>query len=252
MNGLKVFENCEFGSIRVLTIEGEPWFVAVDVCRALDINNPTMALSRLDADEKMTLNSTEGHSGQRGGAQRYNAVNEAGLYTLILGSRKPEAKAFKRWITHEVLPTIRKHGAYITKEKLWEIATSPEAMHKLTGDLLAERELNRQLTEENRLLSGKARYYDYFMAADACTNLRETAKELAVSERKLARFLVDAELAYRAPGGHLLPYSKPSNEGLFVVRDYISRNGHRGSYMLISPKGKLLLHSLRDVITAQT
>ncbi|MCD8001942.1 MAG: phage antirepressor KilAC domain-containing protein, partial [Oscillospiraceae bacterium] len=110
----------------------------------------------------------------------------------------------------------------------------------------------RQLSEENRLLSGKARYYDYFMAADACTNLRETAKELAVSERKLTRFLVDAELAYRAPGGHLLPYSKTSNEGLFVVRDYINRNGHRGSYMLISPKGKLLLHSLRDVIAAQT
>lgn len=112
MNELQVFENAEFGSVRTIAIDNEPWFVAVDVCKALDICNPSMALARLDEDEKMTLNSTEGHSGQRGGAQNYNIVNEPGLYTLVLGSRKAEAKAFKRWITHEVIPSIRKHGAY--------------------------------------------------------------------------------------------------------------------------------------------
>ncbi len=249
MNEMKVFENSEFGSIRVLTIDGEPWLVGKDIATALGYSNPRDALARhVDDEDKNTVVIHDGTSGN----PNLSIINESGLYSLAFSSKLPGAKEFKRWVTSEVLPSIRKHGAYITKEKLWEIATSPEAMHKLTGDLLAERELNRQLTEENRLLSGKARYYDYFMAADACTNLRETAKELAVSERKLARFLVDAELAYRAPGGHLLPYSKPSNEGLFVVRDYINRNGHRGSYMLISPKGKLLLHSLRDVIAAQT
>lgn len=249
MNEMKVFENSEFGSIRVLTIDGEPWLVGKDIATALGYSNPRDALARhVDDEDKNTVVIHDGTSGN----PNLSIINESGLYSLALSSKLPAAKEFKRWVTSEVLPSIRKHGAYITKEKLWEIATSPEAMHKLTGDLLAEREMNRQLGEENRLLSGKARYYDYFMAADACTNLRETAKELAVSERKLARFLVDAELAYRAPGGHLLPYSKPSNEGLFVVRDYINRNGHRGSYMLISPKGKLLLHSLRDVIAAQT
>lgn len=249
MNEMKVFENSEFGSIRVLTIDGEPWLVGKDIATALGYSNPRDALARhVDDEDKNTVVIHDGTSGN----PNLSIINESGLYSLAFSSKLPGAKEFKRWVTSEVLPSIRKHGAYITKEKLWEIATSPEAMHKLTGDLLAERELNRQLTEENRLLSGKARYYDYFMAADACTNLRETAKELAVSERKLTRFLIDAELAYRAPGGHLLPYSKPSNEGLFVVRDYINRNGHRGSYMLISPKGKLLLHSLRDVIAAQT
>ena len=112
MNEVTVFRNDQFGEVRTMTIDGEPWFVAVDVCRALEIGNPTMALGRLEEDEKMTLNSTEGHSGQRGGAQIMNVINESGLYSLVLGSRKPEAKAFKRWITHEVLPSIRKTGSY--------------------------------------------------------------------------------------------------------------------------------------------
>ena len=87
MNDLTVFCDERFGSVRSVLIDGEPWFVAADVCRALEISNPTMALGRLDDDEKMTLNLTEGHSGQRGGAQQVNVVNEPGLYSLILGSR---------------------------------------------------------------------------------------------------------------------------------------------------------------------
>lgn len=113
--------------------DGEPWFVAADVCRALEIGNPSDALGRLDSDERMTLDLTEGHSGQRGGAQKLNIVNEPGLYTLVLGSRKPEAKAFKRWITHEVIPTIRKHGAYMTPEKLEEALLNPDTPIECKG-----------------------------------------------------------------------------------------------------------------------
>ena len=114
MNDLTIFENEQFGQVRTLNIDGEPWSVVVDVCRALEIANVSDAIKRLDEDEKMTLDSTEGHFGQRGGAQSMNVVNEPGLYTLVLGSRKPEAKTFKRWITHEVLPAIRKTGSYST------------------------------------------------------------------------------------------------------------------------------------------
>ena len=105
MNDLMIFNNPEFGEIRAIEQNGEPWFVAADVCRALDIGNVTQALSRLDPDE-ITLISNEG-------SREINLVNEPGLYSLVLGSRKPEAKAFKRWITHEVLPSIRKNGVYI-------------------------------------------------------------------------------------------------------------------------------------------
>ena len=111
-NELTIFENTQFGKIRSLLIEGEPWFVAADVCRALEIGNPSDAIKRLDSDEVMTLDLNEGHSGTRGGAQKLNLVNEPGMYALVLGSRKPSAKAFKRWIAHDVIPSIRKTGMY--------------------------------------------------------------------------------------------------------------------------------------------
>lgn len=102
---------------RSKTLEGEPWFVAADVCRALGLGNSSMAVSKLDDDEKMTLSLTDSHSNQRGGAQMATIINEPGLYALVLSSRKPEAKAFKRWITHEVIPSIRKTGGYIAGQE---------------------------------------------------------------------------------------------------------------------------------------
>ena len=105
-NNMQIYKSEKFGEIRTLNLNGEPWFAAVDVCIALDLSNPTIAVSRLDEDERAKFNL-----GRQGDA---TIVNEPGLYTLVLGSRKPEAKAFKRWITHEVIPAIRKHGAYIS------------------------------------------------------------------------------------------------------------------------------------------
>ena len=115
MNEMRIFEREEFGQIRTTTIDGEPWFVAADVCRALEIDRT--AARRLDDDEKGVRSI---HT--PGGPQDVTIVNEPGLYTLVLGSRKPEAKAFKRWITHEVLPSIRKTGAYATDSRLMEAA----------------------------------------------------------------------------------------------------------------------------------
>lgn len=105
MNELQIFKNEQFGEIRTITKNNEIMFVAADVCKILEIKNPTQAVERLDDDEKAMLNI-----GLRGGAT--NVVNEYGLYSLVLSSRKPEAKAFKRWITHEVIPAIRKTGGY--------------------------------------------------------------------------------------------------------------------------------------------
>lgn len=109
-DSLRVFNNEEFGTIRTVMIDDEPWFVAADVCKALDIGNPSDAIRRLDADE-VTLVSIEGASN----GKPVNAVNEPGLYGMILGSRKPEAKAFKRWIKHDILPTLRKTGTYTAR-----------------------------------------------------------------------------------------------------------------------------------------
>lgn len=107
MNELQIFENPQFGEIRVIERDGEPWFVAADVCRALELEDTGRATSRLDEDELTRIKIVSG-----GQSREMIAVNEPGLYSLVLGSRKPEAKAFKRWVTHEVIPSIRKTGRY--------------------------------------------------------------------------------------------------------------------------------------------
>lgn len=234
-NKLMIFENEAFGKVRTLNLNGEPWFVAVDVCSVLDLSNTTIAVSRLDEDERAKFNL-----GRQGDA---TIVNEPGLYTLVLGSRKPEAKAFKRWITHEVLPNIRKHGVYITDEKLKLFAEHPELLDALMKSLYAAHAENLRHRAERQTLLPKADYYDAFMDADGCTNLRTTAKELNVPERWFARFLQQTGFLYRSPAGNLMPYAIPRNRGLFRVRDYV-RNGHSGAYTLITPMGKSLFREL--------
>lgn len=234
-NKLMIFENDAFGKVRTLNLNGEPWFVAVDVCSVLDLSNPTIAVSRLDEDERAKFNL-----GRQGDA---TIVNEPGLYTLVLGSRKPEAKAFKRWITHEVIPAIRKHGVYITDEKLKLFAEHPELLDALMKSLYAAHAENLRHRAERQTLLPKADYYDAFMDADGCTNLRTTAKELNVPERWFARFLQQTGFLYRSPAGNLMPYTIPRNRGLFRVRDYV-RNGHSGAYTLITPMGKSLFREL--------
>ena len=239
-NKLMVFENEAFGKVRTLNLNGEPWFVAVDVCSVLDLSNPTIAVRRLDEDERAKFNL-----GRQGDA---TIVNEPGLYTLVLGSRKPEAKAFKRWITHEVIPAIRKHGAYMTKSVLEQVLENPELVLLMAQRMLEEQRKNELLQQELRLAKPKADFYDAFIHPECCTNLRATAKELKVPEKMFTAFLIRKRYLYRAPSGTLLPYAKPASDGLFFVKDYIAVNGHQGVYTLVTPKGKTLFLTMLDEI----
>ena len=232
---LIAFENEAFGEVRTILLDDEPWFVATDVCKALEIGNVSMALSRLDADEK-GISSID----TLGGTQKVSIINEPGLYSLILTSRKPEAKAFKRWITHEVIPAIRRHGAYITAPLLEQVANDPSLLFRLAEGLLRERERADTLEHELECAAPKAAYYDAFVSTAHCTSIRATAKELNYPERKFVQFLIAEGYVYRTVAGPVLPYNKPSNKGLFIVRDFY-RNGHSGCYTLITPYGKNLL-----------
>jgi prophage antirepressor-like protein len=105
------------GKVRVVQHDKETWWVLADVCKALGIGNASDVAKRLDDDEKMTIDSIEGHSGKRGGARKLTIINESGLYSVVLRSDKPQAKAFKRWVTHDVLPAIRKDGYYTIADR---------------------------------------------------------------------------------------------------------------------------------------
>lgn len=238
-NKLMTFENAAFGKIRTLTIDGEPWFVAADVCRALEIGNPSMAVERLDDDEKgiSTIDTL-------GGKQRMTIINEPGLYSLVLSSRKPEAKAFRRWITHEVIPTIRKYGGYMTKSLLEQVLENPNLIYEFARRMLAEQQKNERLRQELDRAKPKADYYDAFIHPESCTNIRATAKELKVPEKMFTAFLIRKRYLYRAPSGSLMPYAKAADDGLFFVKDYIAVNGHQGVYTLVTPKGKTLFLSM--------
>ena len=241
MNQMEIFKNPEFGSIRTFEQDGKVLFCGLDIAVALGYSNPRDALRRHCKGVVKRDTLTEG------GPQQLSFIPEGDVYRLIVHSKLPSAERFERWVFDEVLPSIRKHGAYITREKLWEVATSPEALMKLCSDLLAEREKNAALRADNARLKGKAAYYDLFIDLRHSTNLRTTAKELVVPERQFVRFLLEQRFVYRAPSGCVLPYAKSSNEGLFCVKDYY-RNGHSGSYTLVTPKGKLYFADLRDLI----
>ena len=251
MNQMEIFKNPEFGSIRVIEEDGKYLFCGTDVATALGYTNPRKAVR--DHTRCGTKRSIGVQTGKKAdGTPAVQMVEmlfipEGDVYRLIVHSKLPSAERFERWVFDEVLPSIRQHGAYLTRDKLWEVATSPEALLKLCTDLLAEREKNAALREDNARLQGKAVYYDLFIDLHHSTNLRTTAKELDVPERRFVRFLLERRFVYRTPSGCVLPYAKSANDGLFCVRDYY-RNGHTGSYTLVTPKGKLHFAGLRDLI----
>ena len=144
MDMLKVFEKAEFGRVRVVECEGEPWFVAKDVCECLELTNTSQTLSHLDDDEKGIISNDT-----PGGKQEMSIISEPGLYSLILRSRKPEAKAFKQWIIHEVVPSIRKRGLYATEAVMDRILDAPDFGISLIQQYKFERE-QRKLVEAHR------------------------------------------------------------------------------------------------------
>lgn len=186
MNDVTIFRKNEFGAVRAVTLAGEPWFVAADVCRALGLGNSSDVIKRLDEDER-TLVSIEGASN----GLPVNAVNEPGLYALILGSRKPEAKAFKRWITHEVIPEIRKTGGYIAGQE-----TMDDDQLLANALMVAQRKIderNKQLEAANEKIKAdapKVLFAETVEKAETCISIGTLAKilnqaGLDIGERRL-------------------------------------------------------------------
>lgn len=172
-NDLKTFTNDQFGSLRTVTINNEPWFVAADVCKALEIGNSRQALTRLDDDEKGVISTDT-----PGGKQEMATVSEPGLYSLVLGSRKPEARQFKRWITHDVIPAIRSHGGYLTPELTEQVLSDPDTIIRLATDLKKER--SARIAAEQRIAMDAPKV----LFADAVSSSQD---DIPISE--LAKFL---------------------------------------------------------------
>lgn len=224
MEQLQIFQNSEFGEIRTVTKDNEPWFVASDICKALDLSNATMAMERLDEDEKSKFNL-----GLSGGAT--NCVNEYGLYSLVLASRKKEAKEFKRWITHEVLPSIRKNGGYIAGQ---ETLSDDELMAKailVANKKIAERDaiIERQqaVIEEQK---PKTIFADAVSTSKTSILIGDLAKLIRqngidIGEKRLFEWLRNHHYLISQKGSSWnMPTQRSMDMGLFEVSERTVQN----------------------------
>jgi len=214
-NQLQIF-NYNSKQVRTIIKDGEPWFIAKDVCECLEIDNSRMALERLDDDEK-GVSSID----TLGGQQRMQIVNEAGLYSLVLSSRKPEAKAFKRWITHEVIPSIRKYGLYATPDTVEKILENPDYMIEILQKYKEEKQ--KRLEAENRLKEQEP----LVLFAGTCLKskdnilVRELAKiakdkSIEIGEKRLYQKLREWKIIMP---DSTEPYQEHIDRGYFVVEE---------------------------------
>ncbi|HEL1708225.1 TPA: phage antirepressor KilAC domain-containing protein [Streptococcus suis] len=238
---LQIFKNEQFGEVQLLEINNEPWFVGKEIAEILGYQNPSKALKdHVDEEDKLN-NETLLSLGQRGGW----IINESGLYSLILKSKLPQAKQFKRWVTSEVLPAIRKHGGYLTDNKLEEALLNPDTLISLATQLKEEREArkqlqvaNSQLMVDNQIMQPKAQYFDDLVARNLLTSFRNTAKMLKIKEREFINWLLDKKFLYRDKKGKLVPFAN-KNDGLFEIKETKNEStAWKGTQTLVTPKGR--------------
>lgn len=218
MNELKIFENAEFGQVRTVTIDNEPWFVGKDVADALGYSDTNKAVAMHVEEEDKKLNDKSSSSfGQRGAT----LINESGLYALIFGSRLESAKRFKHWVTSEVLPAIRKHGAYAVDELL----NNPDMAIKAFTALKEERERNKLLQADNARMRPKEIFADAVSASKQSILIGELAKLLKqngydTGEKRLFTYLRDNGYLIRRKGtDYNAPTQRSMEMGLFEVKE---------------------------------
>jgi anti-repressor protein len=220
MNELQVF-SYEGKEIRTIQRNGETWWVLKDVCGVLGLSNARMIADRLDEDDVSLAYVTD----SMGRRQQTNIVNESGLYNVILRSDKPEAKKFKRWVTHEVLPQIRRHGAYITTSKIEEIMNDPDSWIKLLTALKEERQEKERLQLQTAQDKPKVVFADAVSASDGTILIGELAKILKGNgieigqNRLFERLRQDGFLIKRKGTDYNAPTQKAMELGLFRVKE---------------------------------
>ena len=241
-DAIKAFD-FEQKEVRVITKDGEPWFVAADVCAVLDIQNVTQAVQRLEEDEHSMSDI-----GCNGGPAR-NIINESGLYALILRSDKPEAKAFRKWVTGTVLPSIRKHDVYMTPQAMEEALTNPDFIINLARRLKDEQTRNAALTQKTEALEAKVEadrpkvlFADSVAASDMSILIGNLAKLLRqngvnMGQNRLFKWMREKGYLMKTKGdGYNMPTQKSMERGLFEVKERVVNNPDGTVFLTKTPK----------------
>ena len=244
-NNLQIFENSEFGSIRTLEVGGEPYFVGKDVAEVLGYSNPQKAIRDHCDEDDRTVNELFTVNGTKG-----TLINESGLYSLILSSKLPTAKKFKRWVTSEVLPAIRKHGIYAVDDVL----NNPDVWITALQELKAEREKTKQLTETVAIqtqqiaeMQPKVSYYDLVLNCKDLMSISVIAKDYGKSAKWLNNFLHERKIQYKQ-GKIWLLNQKYAENGYTSTKTH-TVNGNDGEphpkvHTYWTQKGRLFIYDL--------
>ena len=237
-NQLQIFENGEFGKIRVLELDGQPWFVGKDVTDILGYGNGSRDINRhVDAEDRRNYRNGTSEINNRG----VTIINESGLYALILSSKLPSAKRFKRWVTSEILPTIRKHGAYLSEAVLEDAIKSQEYAFELLQRLQAEKNKTDALWGQVQNLSSKARYCDRVLMSDGVVPVSVIAKDYGMTAVAFNRLLHHLGIQYRLGGAWLL-YSRYQNKGYTKSQTFCTPQGVGVVHTYWTQKGRRFLY----------
>ena len=240
---IKIFENEKFGRIRTITKDGEPWFVIADVCRALEIRNSRMVAGRLDRDELMSVKLTSG--GQR---REMTVINESGLYAVIIRSDKPQAQSFRKWLTSEVIPTIRRTGGYVSNEEMF-IENYLPFLDEPYRDLFrlqmtAIEKLNERIRHDKPLVE----FANQVAGTDDLIDMNAMAKLAAdknfnIGRTRLFRWLKRTGVLM----SNNLPYQRYIDRGYFAVKESVfETDGLKKTYQqtLVTGKGQVFIIGL--------
>lgn len=218
-NEIRAFDNERFGTIRALNVDGEPWFVAKDVCASLGLENSRKATASLDEDEKDTVTISDGIPGN----PNKTIVSEAGFYKLVMKSRKPEAKAFQRWVTHEVLPAIRRDGAYVASD-----GTEDDATLMARALLAAQRTIERNRAQLDEMRP-KALFADAVAASHTSILVGDLAKLLKqngveMGQNRLFQWMRERGYLMKSGSSKNMPTQRSMELGLFEVKERTINN----------------------------
>lgn len=241
MNELKVFTNSEFGTLRGVEIDGESWLVGKDVAERLGYSNASKAVMVHVDDEDKQFEMLPVSDSQIGNLVKTALINESGLYSLVLGSKLPNAKKFKRWVTSEVLPAIRKHGGYLTAEKVEEALLNPDVLIKLATELKEEREARRALESKVAEDAPKVLFADSVSTAKTSILIGELAKllkqnGLEVGQKRLFAWMRDNGYLMRAGSSYNMPTQRAMEQGLFEIKETTINNPDGSTRLTRTPK----------------
>ena len=244
-NQVQVFNNVEFGDVRVIMQGEQPWFVGKDVMQALGYSDTAKAIhAHVDNEDKQIIQKC-----QNGTLEIPNRgltiINESGLYSLIMSSKLPSAKQFKRWVTSEILPSVRKHGAYLTPEKVEEVLMNPDTIIKLATQLKTEREQRIKAEAALKVATPKVKYYDEYMNREETFTVTFVANTLAMGQHQLYKKLREIGWLCK-PYGCSHQVTEDAPDDVFKIVPVLHTGGGKGSQIRVTAQGMKKMQALFD------